>query len=180
MKKRSNIHRLKLAIKLQVNHKTSSMIIGTMLLLMFLSGCKHIYTDIQISAPPERVWAVLADIPNYPNWNPYHVRVEGDFKEGAKLSVTIHKPNGDKLTIEPHMIRIAPRRELAWGGGIKGLFHGEHVFLLERIGQGQTKLIHKEDFEGIFVPFASLETIEEGYRLMNEALKRRAEAIDED
>ena len=75
-------------------------------------------------------------------------------------------------------MRIVPEKELSWGGGIRGLFFGEHVFLLEESGHGITRLIHKEDFEGIFVPFASLEAIEEGYREMNQALKKRAETLE--
>lgn len=143
-----------------------------------LIGCKYIYTDIEIKAPPHKVWAVLADIPQYPDWNPYHVKVEGKLKIGEELSVTIHKPNGIKLTIEPHVIQIILGKELTWGGGIHGLFHGKHVFLIEKTQEGHTKLIQKEDFEGIFVPFASLDAIDEGYRLMNEALKHRVEAND--
>ena len=109
-------------------------------------------------------------------------QIEVKFKRpaiiGEKLIVEIHKPNGDQLTIEPIVFEILPEKELTWGGGIKGLFFGEHVFLIEETETGSTKLIQKEVFEGIFVPFASLEAVDEGYRLMNQALKKRAEAIE--
>jgi len=78
----------------------------------------------------------------------------------------------------PHGMRVVPLKELAWGGGIKGIFIGEHVFLLERIDKSSTKLIQKEDFSGLAIPFASLDAIEEGYSLMNRALKERAEALE--
>jgi len=144
--------------------------------LLMLSGCKHIYTDINIKASPERVWRILADIERYPEWNPYHVKVTGTLAVGEQLDVTIHKPNGKTVHIKPHVMRLEPKVELTWGGGIKGLFHGEHVFLLEPVGEGITRLVHKEDFVGIFVPFASLDAIDEGYRLMNSRLKERAES----
>jgi len=144
--------------------------------LLTLSSCKHIYTDIDIKASPERVWRILADIERYPEWNPYHVKVTGTLAVGEQLDVTIHKPNGKTVHIKPHVMRLEPMTELTWGGGFKGLFHGEHVFLLEPAGEGITRLVHKEDFVGIFVPFASLDAIDEGYRLMNRRLKERAES----
>ena len=36
--------------------------------------------------------------------------------------------------------------------------------------------MHKETFAGLFVGFAELGTIEEGYELMNAALKEKVEA----
>jgi len=57
-------------------------------------------------------------------------------------------------------------------------FYGEHVFLLEKLDTYSTRLIHKEDFSGFVMPFASLDAIEEGTMLMNQALKERAEAIE--
>jgi len=143
--------------------------------LGILGGCKHIYTEIDIKTPPERVWRILSDIEHYPDWNPYHVKVTGTLAVGEQLDVTIHKPNGETVHIKPHVIRLEPNVELTWGGGIKGLFHGKHVFRLESAGNGITRLVQQEDFVGIFVPFASLDAIDEGYRLMNERLKERAE-----
>jgi hypothetical protein len=149
----------------------------------FTTGCslapaKHIYTEIEIAAPTKTVWAILADNNRYPQWNPYHVSVQGVMKEGEKLNVTLHKPNGEVVHIDPHVIRIIPLQELTWGGGIKGIFHGEHTFLLEEIRPGHTKLVQKESFTGFAIPFASLESIEEGYSLMNQALKERAESFE--
>ncbi|MCB0219780.1 MAG: SRPBCC domain-containing protein [Chrysiogenetes bacterium] len=154
-------------------------LIAVVCVLLVASGCmkKHIYTEIDIEAPREQVWAILVDNATYPEWNPYHVRVEGKMEVGEELVVELHKPNGNQLTIEPHVMRVVPLEELTWGGGLWGVFNGEHVFLLNATSTGGTKLVQKEDFWGIAIPFAELDTIEEGYNLMNEALKKRAEAM---
>ncbi len=154
-------------------------------MLMAVSGCsmipnKHIYTEIDILAPPRTIWEILIDNEKYPEWNPYHVKVEGRLIVGEKLFVEIHKPNGENVEIEPHVMRMIPLEELTWGGGIRGIFFGKHVFLLKRIDDRLTKLVHKEDFSGLVIPFASLDAIEEGYNLMNRALKIRAESIEKD
>ena len=148
--------------------------------LLVLGGCsslpsKHVYTEIEIDAPVKKVWGILADIDKYPEWNPYHVKVEGKLALGERLDVVLHKPNGEVIEIEPHVMRLEPLRELTWGGGIKGIFHGEHVFLLNPTAAGGTHLVQKEDFTGIVIPFASLDAVDEGYELMNAALKKRAE-----
>jgi hypothetical protein len=137
---------------------------------------KHIHTEIDIEAPPTTVWTILTNNKKYSEWNPYHVSVNGQLKPGQRLEIVLHKPNGEVVKIEPHVMRVEPMRELAWGGGIKGIFHGEHVFLLREINSRGTRLIQKEDFTGIAIPFASLDAIEEGYTQMNNALKRQAES----
>lgn len=146
-----------------------------------LAGCsampeKNIHTAIEIDAPRSVVWDILADNRAYPLWNPYHVQVGGTLREGQALDVVIHKPNGETVHIEPRVLRIRPETELTWGGGIKGVFFGEHVFELSSVDERTTRLVHKERFSGFAIPFASLEAIEEGYRRMNRALKTRAES----
>jgi hypothetical protein len=149
--------------------------------LSLMSACslipsRDIYTEIDIEATPDKVWKLLADNPLYPQWNPYHVRVEGDLSEGERLFVEIHKPDGKRIETHPHVIRVRPGMELIWGGGIPGVFVGEHVFLLEPLGKQSTRLIKKERFSGVAIPFTDLDGIGEGYRQMNEALKRRVES----
>ena len=146
---------------------------GSMVVL--LAGCTsiEIRTAETINAPKEKVWSALIDFENYPVWNPYHVSVEGAFREGADLEVRIERPDGKKVEIPPHIIRIRENEELTWGGGIKPLFYGEHTFLLRDGPNGSTLLTHNEDFDGIFVGFADLppEVLTEGYNRMNLALK---------
>ena len=158
-----------------------AVIFGLPAVILWISGCslvpsKHVYTEIDIRASPDTVWAILADNERYPEWNPYHVSVKGELEVGEKLEVVLHKPNGEVVEISPHVMRIEPMQELTWGGGIKGIFHGEHVFLIQEINSGYTKVIQKETFAGIVAPFASLEAIEEGYMETNKALKKRAES----
>ena len=152
----------------------------SLLTSLLTAGCaslpsQHVYTEIEIEAPVQRVWRILADNESYPEWNPYHVSVRGELVVGRKIEVLLHKPNGEQVEIEPRVMRVTPMRELTWGGGVRGIFHGEHVFMLEEIDAEITRLVHKEDFVGIAVPFASLDAIEDGYRQMNQALKIRAE-----
>jgi hypothetical protein len=135
-----------------------------------------VHTEIEIAASPAQVWSVLADIARYREWNPYHVRVDGDLVEGTHLNVEIRKPDGSVVKIRPHVIAVVPERRLDWGGGIAGVFKGVHVFELHATGNGCTRLVQRETFAGLFVGFARLDDIEEGYGRMNRALKARVEA----
>lgn len=132
----------------------------------------RIEIDTQIDLPfsASEVWAVLANLDRYPDWNPYHVRVEGALAERARLRLEIHKPNGHQLVLHPRVIQIVPERSLVWGGGVPGLFRGVHRFDLVPISDQCTRLYQTEVFAGLFVNFAALDAIEPGYAAMNKAL----------
>ena len=72
--------------------------------------------------------------------------------------------------------------ELRWSGslGIRWVFDGEHAFLLESIGGGNTRFRQEERFVGILASLimrgGMLEATRQGFVAMNEALKQRAEA----
>ena len=89
----------------------------------------------------------------------------------------MHKPNGNELVIHPKVQVLDPGRELTWGGGVPGIFTGRHVFRLEPLPDGRTRLVHEESFRGIAVPFAELGTIEEGYEQVNRSVAARVEAL---
>jgi hypothetical protein len=78
------------------------------------------------------------------------------------------------------VLAFEENKEFRWLGHLlfPGLFDGEHSFELIDHGNGTTTFIQKETFNGILVPFFSnmldVNTVN-GFRLMNEKLKERAE-----
>jgi hypothetical protein len=140
---------------------------------------KRIDTHIDIAAPPERVWALLADTPRWKEWNPFVRSFEGELREGARITVKIGPPGKGTTTFRPRLLVVRANQELRWLGrlGIPGIFDGEHHMRLEARPGGGTRFHHGEAFGGILVPlFGSLlKATEKGFVAMNEALKTKAE-----
>jgi hypothetical protein len=139
-----------------------------------------IHTEVDIEAPPERVWQVLTDFEAYPQWNPLFPEMEGDLVVGSKLRFHITPPGGRSARISPTVLAVTPPRELRWRGGlpIPGLFIGEHTFLIEPRGEAGSHLVHAERFSGMLVPVfgGTLRKTAQGFEEMNRALKARCEA----
>ena len=76
------------------------------------------------------------------------------------------------------MLEVEPCRTLVWGGGVPGVFRGEHRFDLAPGPDNITDLSHTERFSGLFIGFADLPVgvLTRGYEHMNAALKSRIEA----
>ena len=140
----------------------------------------EIQTSVDIDAPAERVWAVLADFERYPAWNPFVREARGEVREGARLVVRLGPPGGSVRTFKPVVTRAEPGRALSWRGtlGAGWVFRGEHTFRLEPLGAGRTRFHHGETFGGLLVPLLrkSLDTdTRRGFEAMNRALKAEAE-----
>ena len=140
---------------------------------------KALRTEIEIDAPPERVWQVLTDFAAYPEWNPFIRSIEGEPKVGGRLSVRIEPPGARGMTFKPTVRAAEPARELRWLGRllVPGLVDGEHRLALEPLGDGRSKFIQSERFTGLLVGLLgrTLAATERGFEQMNEALKRRLE-----
>ncbi|MEF8791361.1 MAG: SRPBCC domain-containing protein [Haloarculaceae archaeon] len=139
-----------------------------------------IHTAIEIDAPTGTVWSVLTDFEAYPEWNPYS-RIEGQPRVGERLRVSPGPEAGRAPTFRPRVL-AADGRELRWLGHlyVRGLFDGEHSFVVEDLGEGRSKLTQSETFSGLLVGpivrFVGEET-EANFRGGNEALKARAESL---
>ena len=140
---------------------------------------RTIATEITVSAPVERVWATLTDLDSYPRWNPFIVRAEGG--ERLELAMVAGAVEGGRPTTFRPRVLAASGRQLRWLGhlGIPGVFDGEHVFELEDLGDGTTRLVQREHFRGMLVPFmrSFLEgKTRAGFEAMNRSLKERVES----
>lgn len=139
-----------------------------------------IRTQIEIAASPTDVWNELADSDAYKDWNPFVTRLAGDLTVGNSLAITV-QPNGrTPMDFTPVVMTADSGKELRWIGrlGFKGIFDGEHYFILEETDHGTTILHHGETFKGILAyPLLTLihKDTRNGFVAMNQALKARVE-----
>jgi len=139
-----------------------------------------ISTEIEIAAPVETVWEELSNGSNYPEWNPFVKHLSGDLVVGNRLNVTIQSEGNSPMDFTPEVLVADKNAELRWVGrlGFKGIFDGEHYFILEETAEGTTILHHGENFTGILAyPLLALikdDTLK-GFEAMNKALKARVE-----
>jgi hypothetical protein len=141
---------------------------------------KEIRTEIEIHANVSTVWNVLMNFENYPNWNPFIKNISGEKAPGKRITVSIKPPDANGMTLKPVILKLEPNNEFRWRGklGIKGIFDGEHFFILERVTDDKTKFIHGEKFSGVLVALMSqtLNKTKKGFEFMNEAIKRECES----
>jgi hypothetical protein len=147
---------------------------------------KDLRTEIEFDGIPEEVWAVLADLPAYPEWNPFIERIDGALRVGGKLDVRL-QPVGERgITMHPSVLAVEPGRELRWIGHlmIPGIFDGEHRFRIEEAGAGRVRFIQGERFGGILLPLLWKKLRDggtaKGFRAMNEALAHRVAELRSD
>jgi hypothetical protein len=123
---------------------------------------KELVTEIDIAAPPSRVWRILTDFEKHADWNPFMTKVRGRAVEGEKIEVTLPNPQGGTMVISPTIFRVEDEKELRWLGKTEGdTFNGEH------------------SFTGSMVPMLEgwLDSaVRKYFEDMNKALKNRAES----
>lgn len=136
-------------------------------------------TEIEIAAPPARVWEALTDFSAYHEWNPFITSIGGDLAVGGKLAVTVCPPEGDDFSFRPEVLVFDEPRELRWRGKLwfRGLLDGEHFFQCHEAEGGHTRFVHAENFDGLLLKFMGdrMQHVARGFVYMNQALKRRVE-----
>jgi hypothetical protein len=144
--------------------------------LVLLAGCTSVQTKIEIDAPAKDVRAVLLNFGDYPKWNPFIVKVDGDVAEGSKVQVTVKPVGKDPISGETTITALTETR-LAWTGSlaVPGLFSGNHEFIIEDMGPNKTMFYQNEKMAGLIIPFFDFKPEAAGFVQMNEALKKLAE-----
>ena len=141
---------------------------------------REIRTEIEIAAPPTKVWNILTDFDNWKNWNPIINQASGTASLGSELSMTMRGEDGkDGPKYMPIVTNFEDPKFFRWRAKMMAgfIFTNDKVFELEETGAG-TRLIHKELFSGMMVPMM-WSKFDEGVppmlKSMNDALKRKAE-----
>lgn len=144
-------------------------------------GQHVVHTEIEIKASAQQVWAVLSDFQTYPEWNPFIKSIIGKPEQGEKLRIEVQPGDAKPMRFSPKVLIAEPEQELRWLGhlGVRGLFDGEHYFLIKAVSENLVHFHHGERFSGLLVGMLrnSLERdTKRGFEEMNQALQARVEA----
>lgn len=143
--------------------KTVLLVVVAMILIsgvsLWIAGkdTKVVTTQIDISATPEKVWSVLANIEGWKDWSPIIKESRGKAALNSKLVITMSGKNGKEgeagQTYEPFITKIEDSRNLTWSAtmGPSFVMTNGKVLELEETSTG-TRLTHKETFSGMMVP----------------------------
>lgn len=139
---------------------------------------KELKTEIILNATPDKVWNALLDFGAYASWNPFIPSIKGEAKVGGQLTNTMVN-KGKEMVFKPRVTKVEENKCFEWlGATMGGLFKGRHYFILEDLGNNQTKLIHGEKFTGLLsnpvIAMIGEETLL-NFQRMNKALKNKVE-----
>lgn len=105
--------------------------------------------ECTINAPAEKIWGILIDGANYPQWDPGMQRVEGTFAPGEKINFYI-KQNPDR-PLAATIAEFDPGKKMVLKSGMPlGLFKSERTHSL--IPEGNSiKFSTREEFSGLML-----------------------------
>lgn len=155
--------------------------IGLTYLAIEGSELHEIKTEIEISAPPAKVWDIISDINKWQEWSPIISASHGSTSVGSKLSITmIGKVKGrDGPKYNPIITDLKEPNYFRWRAHMLAgfIFTNDKTFELEDTKSG-TRLTHTESFKGLLAPIFCGQ-MEKGVppmlNSMNQALKELAE-----
>ena len=131
----------------------------------------------EIAASPQQVWAVLADLASYPQWNPLFREASGQLTAGARVTLkSVHPANGRLMTVKVKVLAAEPATELRWASSLPGIITGEHSFTLTAAGNG-TRLVQTETYRGLLARMSAqtISATQAAFQALNQAIKQRAE-----
>jgi uncharacterized protein YndB with AHSA1/START domain len=105
------------------------------------------HVERRIDAPPEKVWALLADASTYPDWNRAVVSIDGTIAAGS--TVALVSTANPKRTFTLHVTELSAPNRMVWSDGMPlGLFKGERTYLVQP-REGVTHFEMTEEYTGL-------------------------------
>lgn len=149
------------------------------------------HLETEIDAPPERVWAVLADLPGWNIWNPTLFDVKGPAVPGLRdLNAMVGTEVRMKLRLwklkvpmRQQIRKVEPPRELTWRSKQMlpaAAFDVIRTFLLEPVDGGRTKFIQHEEGSGYLARVIYLligKGVAQGFEHLAAALAKRVAKV---
>jgi hypothetical protein len=163
------------------------MLIGLAIVAALLVGLRftgfEIRDEIELDAPPQKVWQAVTGFQNYHAWNTQVTYLGGTVAPGEKLRLRLSAAGSAPYTFAPVISQWEENKRFAWLArtGFPGIFDGEHFFEIIDLGNGTTRLINREEYRGILTLFIRqlpmMKNAPAGFARMNEELKQYLSSI---
>ena len=114
---------------------------------------QQVITEIEISAPPEKVWSILTNFNHWTEWNTTITKASGETAINTQLNITMSNEIGkDSNAYSPIITQLEAPKRLRWQAKMMAnfLFKNEKLVELEATETG-TKMMHTEFFSGLMV-----------------------------
>lgn len=123
----------------------------------------------QINADPSKVWELLTNASEYPNWNSTIISINGKIAPGEKIELksTLDSTRTFKLKVK----EFEPNQRLVWGDAM-----GSRIFTLEKNAEGVMFTMSEKIGGPIFPLFANkIPSFDESFTAFASDLKKAAE-----
>lgn len=154
------------------------LVVLLILVILNFTGKKSVHHEIVINASPKKVWQVLRNTNAYPEWNPTMQLVKGNINVGNNIIYKFTQNPNTSYEVPITVKQIIPNKLLNQAGGYLFILTYNHKYILEPQGN-TTKVIINENYNGIGVNFWNPKPVEKAYRMLNEALKKRVETVNQ-
>lgn len=135
---------------------------------------------IGIQAPAGVIWGLVADLARWAEWNPLYTHAAGRIGIGETLNLTLALPDEAPRAIAPKVIDWEPDAQLVWRLDLVPLLaHTVRYLEIEALSETGCVFNNGEFFHGMLgerVGKSKRRPIHQGFTLLGEAVKARAEA----
>ena len=102
------------------------------------------HLEIEINAPPAKVWSLLVDAPSWPKWEKQinAVTSDGPLAAGKKF---LWKSGDTEIASQVQLFE--PQTRLAWTGSAMSA-KAIHVWQLQEVANDRTRVLMKESMDG--------------------------------
>lgn len=134
---------------------------------------------IEIAAPAETVWAVIADLNGWGAWNPLYTHGAGEMRAGARPHFTVQLEGLKPQHVRPTIVTVEPGRLFEYAlSHLGGLLKAFRYVAITPLGPDRCAVANYEVMTGPLGKFVARqvgEKVRQGLEAMNRALKARVE-----
>jgi len=181
--KRRSTHQSRPIVSLSVRHPSPVRAAFPRARIGYRAGVPPVHTTrVEIDAPAGLVWAILAGLPAYSDWNPSTPHITTDGVPGRWIDLLVCLDDGALIRELVVLRRWTPGEQLRWDRqtGPAWWFRCEHVQQVESLGPGRCCYVVTDTYAGLLAPLFELRDgarFERAAERTAAALKRRAEAF---